>query len=174
MVVPLSPPLARQRVSGLCAGDEVVLTGSILLLRCDQDADDTLAGDWPAETVEGGVCCLIEPLAVAGWQVARIDQPPVDRAVRALLATGARGVIATGRCLATASYAFRKYGGVFFLVAPDWLAATGQPLPPGHRHGEPPRCLVAVLELNQARLTVAHDTQGRSIWEDRPPGGGLV
>jgi hypothetical protein len=171
MVVPLSPPLSRQLVSGLCAGDEVVLSGPVLLLRCDQDAADAPPTGWSAESVEGGVCCLVASDAVSPdrWRVARIDESPVDQAARGLLATGARGVIAAGHCLATASYAFRKYGGVFFAVDPDWLVTTG-PIPP--REAGAPRRLVAVVELERATLTVAHDTQGRSVWENGPPRGG--
>ena len=173
MVVPLSPPLSRQLVSGLCAGDAVVLTGPVLLIRCGRGADEEPTGGWPAETVEGGVCCLVDAPGTAGpggWQVARIDEVAADRLVRALLATGARGVIAVGQCPATASYAFRKYAGVFFAVGPDWLAAIGHALPPDWRES---RRLVAVLELNHAALTVAHDTQGRSVWDIESLRGGL-
>jgi tartrate dehydratase beta subunit/fumarate hydratase class I family protein len=176
MVVPLSAPLSRQLVSGLCAGDEVVLSGPVLLVRCDHDADDEPAGGWPAETVDGGICCLLMLPAAAGsggWQVARIDDASVDRAVRALLATGARGVIAAGRCLATTSYAFRKYGGVFFAVGPDWLAETKwSPLPLGSQVGQT-RHVIAVVEVDRAPLTVAHDARGRSVWERGPRRGGL-
>jgi tartrate dehydratase beta subunit/fumarate hydratase class I family protein len=152
MVISISSPLSSGVVSRLCAGDEVALTGRVLLLRGGEEPN----GEWPAEVVEGSVCCFV---ADAGdWVVARIDEVTADRAVRSLLATGARGFIAAGQCLATASYALRKYGGVFFAVDPDWLTTTGAALPKSER----PLPLVTFLEVDQAPLRVAHDTHGRS------------
>jgi tartrate dehydratase beta subunit/fumarate hydratase class I family protein len=155
--------------SGLAAGEEVVLSGRVALVRCDEAVADEGPNRWPVDTVEGGVCCFVEARDDAHdgavWQVARVDEPPVDRAMRALLAAGTRALIADGRCLATARYALRKYGGVFFAVRSDWLADIGAFLPPVTSRADAAPRIVAVLEVAAAALTVAQDAHGHSLAE---------
>lgn len=170
----ISVPLSSPVVSRLCAGDEIVLTGRVLLLSCGEAVEVDPGVGWSPETADGGVCCFVAAGDGGRWQVARIDEPLVDRAVRSLLAAGARGFIAVGQCLATASYALRKYGGLFFAVGPNWLAETGTILPPRPRDGDRPPRLVTFVHVDHAALTVAHDAHGRSIEESRSFGGGLV
>jgi hypothetical protein len=128
--------------------------------------------------VEGVMCCLVAhghgAGGSAGWVIDRIDQPAVDRAVCSLLAAGARGVIAAGRCLATTSYALRKYGGLFFAVGSNWLAETGTAPPHVVLADDRRPRLIGVLDLDRVTLTVTHDTHGRQHAALRSLDGGLV
>lgn len=155
--------------SRLSAGDEVALSGRVVLVSCGEAVGHGLPDRWPTETAEGGVCCFVDACHDgndgAAWHVARVDQPLVDRTIRALLAAGTRGLIADGQCLATASYALRKYGGVFFAVRPDWLAGIGASLPPVTSGTAPSLRVVAVLNVVAAALTVVQDTHGHSLAE---------
>src|SRR5829696_2989337 len=167
MHTPISSPLSWRTASGLAAGDEVVFSGRMVLVRCGVAVGDEGSDRWPVEADEGGVCCFVDARENGSdglvWQVARVDEPLVDRAIRALLAAGTRGLIADGQCMATASYALRKYGGVFFAVRPDWLADIGAFLPPASSRADASPHVVAVLEVTSAALTVAQDAHGHSV-----------
>src|SRR5262249_61241501 len=94
--------------------------------------------------------------------VARIDEPAGDRVACALLAAGSRGLVCRGRCLATTSYALRKYGGVCFRVPENWLEG---------RHfrraidaiASDQRVFSTQVMAQEEGVVVAHNAQGRPV-----------
>jgi tartrate dehydratase beta subunit/fumarate hydratase class I family protein len=168
MSIPLAAPLSPQAVARLRAGDAVSLSGPLLLLNLRASEGATAGAEWLTADGEGSVCCLAlrpaDPAPLPAWAVARIDDPSVDRVACALLSAGARGLVCGGRCLATTSYALRKYGGVHFRVPPDWLALCG--VAPLASSPVDPRSPVFRVTVEQAGLVVAQDAQGRQVEHD--------
>lgn len=169
MRIPISPPVVRQLVAGLRAGDAIVLTATIHLVPVDGAFGNGQFDAWLMDggVAEGGAYCFASPRAGttgdAGWEMAAIGQPPVDHAACLLLAAGARVFIARGHCPATVSYALRKYQGLYCAVAPDWLEQFGLlPLRRGDAP-EPTRPAVLTFPVDQMPLTLTHDAYGRSV-----------
>jgi hypothetical protein len=117
---------------------------------------------------EGWVCCIaMAPgdAAPGAWSVARVDEPNADRVACALLSAGSRGLVCRGRCLATTSYALRKYGGVCFGAPEDWLAGREfQGATVTNATGG--RLISAHVTVQGEGLIVAHDAHGRQVATD--------
>jgi tartrate dehydratase beta subunit/fumarate hydratase class I family protein len=169
MAIPLSAPLSEEAVAELRAGDTVALTGPILVLDLRLTTPEAPIESWFAVSDVAGngwVCCLA--LAPAGngsrcdWSVARIDEPETDRVACAVLAAGSRGLVCRGRCLATTSYALRKYGGVCFGAAEHWPELQEVALPPRMPH----RGTASLITIQTAHLVVTHDAHGRQVATD--------
>jgi hypothetical protein len=169
MAIPLSAPLRGEAVAELRAGDTVALTGPILVLNLRLTTPGAPIDSWFATaggTGEGWVCCIAFAPAGNGsrcaWSVARIDEPDADRVACAVLAAGSRGLVCRGRCLATTSYALRKYGGVCFGVAEHWPGLRAVSPAPGTADGGP----AGLVTIHEARLVVTHDAHGRQVAVD--------
>jgi tartrate dehydratase beta subunit/fumarate hydratase class I family protein len=161
----VSTPLTRRDVVALRAGDLMLLSGNILIVEVLDVHDPAMMNDLGSDLEEGSVCCLVTTQSTdetgSSCIVARVDEPVADRYVRQLLSRGARVVVGAGHCLATASYALRKYGGLFVAVEPDWIDGyvpfLGNNLSDGRSFGA-----LRVLNVELAHLTVAHDAHGRT------------
>lgn len=160
-----STPLTKHDVMALRAGDSIFLRGDILIVEVPDGLENVQTTSVSPEIQEGSVCCLVNTRASEesgiSCSVARVDEPGADRYVRLLLSRGARAVVGSGYCLATASYALRKYGGLFIAVEPDWIEQyvplLGNILSEARSSGA-----LRVLHVEQAHLTVAHDAHGRT------------
>jgi tartrate dehydratase beta subunit/fumarate hydratase class I family protein len=171
MAILLSVPLSKQAVADLRAGDAVTLSGPILVLNLQAVATDAAVDAWLSTgrgADEGWVCCIATAPVVLGsraWTVARIDEPDADRVACALLAAGSRGLVCRGRCLATTSYALRKYGGVCFRAPENWLEARNFRAAT-EASGIDGRVFSAHVVTQGDGLVVAHDAQGRQVVAD--------
>src|SRR5262249_37690250 len=158
-------PLSPQAIAGLRAGDAISLSGPVVVLNLRATEGATPGADWLTADGEGSVCCLAlrpaDPVPLPAWALARLDDPSVDRVACALVSAGARGLVCGGRCLATTSYALRKYGGVHFRVPLDWFARCGVHFPVSATVD--PRSSVFRVAVEHAGLVVAHDAQGRQV-----------
>lgn len=169
MAIPLSAPLSGKAVADLRAGDTVALTGPILVLDLRMTTLAARIESWFATAGaagDGWVCCIAlaprENGSRCDWSVARIDEPEADRVACAILAAGSRGLVCRGKCLATASYALRKYGGVCFGVDEHWPELRDAGSSPGTRD----RGTASLITIQAAHLVVTHDAHGRQVATD--------
>jgi|SRR5579884_2576092 len=165
----ISSPFPCELTERLRAGDEIALSATVHVVPVDVAAVDgaLAAGLAYRGGVDGRVYCFAGPRNLAdgdaGWIVAAMDEPAVDRATCALLAAGAQAFIARGPCPATVSYALRKYRGLYFAVGPDWLQQLRVVFPQGGNAPVAARPVLTTFPVDRVPLIVTHDAHGRSV-----------
>jgi len=167
-VIILKPPLKKEEIKRLKAGDKVLITGKIYTAR--DAAHKAFAGKPPFE-VEGQLLFYASPTPARPGNIIGSIGPTtasrMDAFIEPLLKLGLRATVGKGNRSQPAIKLMKKYQAIYLLVPGGTAAALSKHIKKSTVIAYPELGAEAVLELEVADFPaiVAIDAKGNSLFE---------